>query len=85
MILILHEYMSKIGLNVDYTSGKQLPLDQQMLKKLASMNRRIDPGMKWTPVFGRYGFLKGNNPFLFQFSISLMFLQMVRLRNIDID
>ncbi|KAK5743441.1 hypothetical protein LTR17_002616 [Elasticomyces elasticus] len=45
------------SLNIDYDTGKPGTGESgSMLKKLAS-NRRVDPGMKWSPVFGRYSFL----------------------------
>ncbi|KAK3952231.1 hypothetical protein QBC32DRAFT_341985 [Pseudoneurospora amorphoporcata] len=45
------------SLNVDYDTGK--PAQGEMgtvLKKLMG-DRRVDPGMKWSPVFGRYAFV----------------------------
>ncbi|EXJ80159.1 hypothetical protein A1O1_08301 [Capronia coronata CBS 617.96] len=45
------------SLNVDYTTGKVGEGEAgKILKKLQS-DRRVDPGAKWSPVFGRYGFL----------------------------
>lgn len=45
------------SLNIDYSTGKPGTGEAgSMLKKLNS-NRRVDPGMKWSPVFGRYSFL----------------------------
>ncbi|KIX94295.1 uncharacterized protein Z520_10005 [Fonsecaea multimorphosa CBS 102226] len=45
------------SLNVDYTTGKVGQGESgKILKKLQS-DRRVDPGAKWSPVFGRYGFL----------------------------
>lgn len=44
------------SLNVDYKTGQWLPSDQQPLKRLMR-DRRVDPGMKYSPVFGRYGYL----------------------------
>lgn len=45
------------SLNVDYDTG-QTALGERgtVLKKLMS-DRRVDAGAKWSPVFGRYGFL----------------------------
>ncbi|KAF3936677.1 hypothetical protein ABW19_dt0200071 [Dactylella cylindrospora] len=45
------------SLNVDYKTGRQLPVAEQMLKRLADMKRRVDPGMGYSPIFGRYGFV----------------------------
>ena len=45
------------SLNVDYDTGR--PAEGEMgtvLKKLMK-DRRVDPGMKWNPVFGRYAAL----------------------------
>ncbi|KIW98388.1 uncharacterized protein Z519_00048 [Cladophialophora bantiana CBS 173.52] len=45
------------SLNVDYATGKVGQGESgKILKKLQS-DRRVDPGAKWSPVFGRYGFL----------------------------
>ncbi|OAG43340.1 hypothetical protein AYO21_02277 [Fonsecaea monophora] len=45
------------SLNVDYSTGKVGEGESgKILKKLQS-DRRVDPGAKWSPVFGRYGFL----------------------------
>ncbi|KAK4955345.1 hypothetical protein LTR10_007540 [Elasticomyces elasticus] len=49
------------SLNIDYDTGKPGTGESgSMLKKLAS-NRRVDPGMKWSPVFGRYSFLNAGS------------------------
>jgi uncharacterized protein YcbX len=46
------------SLNVDYGTGKVGEGETgKVLKKLQS-DRRVDKGAKWSPVFGRYGFLK---------------------------
>ena len=45
------------SLNVDYKTGNVAEGDYgKVLKKMQS-DRRVDPGAKWSPVFGRYGFL----------------------------
>ncbi|OAP56618.1 hypothetical protein AYL99_08730 [Fonsecaea erecta] len=45
------------SLNVDYATGKVGEGESgKILKKLQS-DRRVDLGAKWSPVFGRYGFL----------------------------
>ncbi|KAF3907562.1 hypothetical protein AA313_de0203080 [Arthrobotrys entomopaga] len=44
-------------LNVDYQTGKQLPVNEQMLKRLSDMKRRVDSGHGYSPIFGRYGFV----------------------------
>ena len=46
------------SLNIDYGTGKvALGESGKILKKLNS-DRRVDQGAKWSPVFGRYGFLR---------------------------
>ncbi|KAK4239599.1 hypothetical protein C8A03DRAFT_32361 [Achaetomium macrosporum] len=45
------------SLNVDYQIGKPAEgVLGQVLKRLMK-DRRVDPGSKWSPVFGRYAFL----------------------------
>lgn len=45
------------SVNVDYKTGKVAQGEEgTVLKKLMS-DRRVDPGHKYSPVFGRYGFL----------------------------
>jgi hypothetical protein len=49
------------SLNVDYSTGRTAKGERgTVLKKLMS-DRRVDTGSKYSPVFGRYGFLT-NNP-----------------------
>ena len=44
------------SINVDLETGRMGEGESgQLLKKLMK-DRRIDPGNKWTPIFGRYGF-----------------------------
>lgn len=45
------------SLNVDYATGKPGIGEAGKVLKLLSKDRRVDPGTKWSPVFGRYGFL----------------------------
>jgi uncharacterized protein YcbX len=46
------------SLNVDYATGKAgTGVSGQMLKKLMK-DRRVDGGAKYSPVFGRYGYLE---------------------------
>ena len=47
-----------VSLNVDYETGKIGTGESgQVLKKLMK-DRRVDSGSKWSPIFGRYGFLE---------------------------
>jgi len=56
--IILTQNCSRCNsLNVDYATGKVGEGEAgKILKKLQS-DRRVDMGAKWSPVFGRYGFL----------------------------
>lgn len=48
------------SINIDYTTGKPGTGESgKVLKKLQS-DRRVDPGGKYSPVFGRYSFLQPN-------------------------
>lgn len=42
-----------MSLNVDYETGKQ----EGVMLKLLQRDRRVDAGMKYSPIFGRYGFV----------------------------
>ncbi|KAF7947979.1 hypothetical protein EAE96_009048 [Botrytis aclada] len=46
-----------VSLNVDHETGTSFPKEKEVLKLLMK-DRRVDPGMKYSPIFGRYGFLK---------------------------
>ncbi|KAH8808856.1 hypothetical protein F5884DRAFT_793563 [Xylogone sp. PMI_703] len=46
-----------VSLNVDYKTGKPGTGPTGNVLKLLMKDRRIDPGSKWSPIFGRYGFL----------------------------
>jgi len=50
------------SINVDYDSGEfgdaNLPGGEEPLKYLMK-DRRVDRGAKWSPIFGRYGWLEG--------------------------
>lgn len=45
------------SLNVDYTTGKPGAGDNGALLKKLMVDRRVDKGAKYSPVFGRYAFL----------------------------
>ncbi len=45
-----------VSLTVDYTSGKAGAGRDGGILKLLQKDRRVDPGMKYSPIFGRYGF-----------------------------
>jgi uncharacterized protein YcbX len=46
-----------ISLNVDYETGKSGTGRAGEVLKLLNKDRRIDLGAKYSPVFGRYGFV----------------------------
>ncbi|KAJ8060219.1 hypothetical protein OCU04_010562 [Sclerotinia nivalis] len=45
-----------VSLNVDYEKGTGAPKGEGVLKLLMK-DRRVDEGMKYSPIFGRYGFM----------------------------
>nr|POE78058.1 uncharacterized protein ycbx [Quercus suber] len=45
------------SINIDYDTGKQGETPSGKILKELSRDRRVDPGMKWSPIFGRYSFL----------------------------
>ena len=47
-----------VSINVDYSTGKFGTGEANVLKTLMK-DRRVDKGCKYSPIFGRYGFLKG--------------------------
>jgi len=48
-----------VSLNVDYSTGKIGTGESGKVLKKLMKDRRVDPGAKWSPIFGRYGFLDG--------------------------
>ncbi|KAI8719981.1 MOSC domain-containing protein [Fusarium sp. LHS14.1] len=49
------------SLNVDYTTGRAGKTEAGKVLKKLSKDRRVDAGMKWSPIFGRYGFLTSSS------------------------
>jgi uncharacterized protein YcbX len=50
-----------VSINVDYKTGQPgSGPSGEILKKLQK-NRRVDPGNKWSPIFGRYSFWNPKN------------------------
>ncbi|KAH6661540.1 hypothetical protein F5X68DRAFT_195968 [Plectosphaerella plurivora] len=45
------------SLNVDYATGKPGVSEAGKVLKKLSRDRRVDPGTKWSPIFGKYGFI----------------------------
>lgn len=53
---LMHNCVRCKSINIDYATGDfGKGEDKQVLKKLQK-DRRVDTGMKWSPVFGRYAF-----------------------------
>jgi uncharacterized protein YcbX len=46
-----------VSLNVDHEKGIAPPKGEGVLKLMMG-DRRVDPGMKYSPIFGRYGFVR---------------------------
>jgi uncharacterized protein YcbX len=46
------------SLNVDYKTGRVGEGEAGKILKLLQRDRRVDLGAKWSPIFGRYGFLE---------------------------
>lgn len=44
-------------LNVNYATGKSGESEAGRILKMLSKDRRVDPGAKWSPIFGKYGFV----------------------------
>ncbi|CAD6446338.1 d101e1b4-c531-4bb9-a673-65e241975134 [Sclerotinia trifoliorum] len=49
-----------VSLNVDHEKGTGAPKGEGVLKLLMK-DRRVDEGVKYSPIFGRYGFLGGGS------------------------
>lgn len=45
-----------MSLNVDYDTGRMAEGELGTVLKKLARDRRVDPGHRWSPVFGRYGF-----------------------------
>ncbi|TKA27063.1 hypothetical protein B0A50_05254 [Salinomyces thailandicus] len=45
------------SINIDYATGAPGTGEQGKMLKALSSNRRVDKGVKWSPIFGRYSFL----------------------------
>ncbi|KAL0944472.1 MOSC domain-containing protein [Colletotrichum truncatum] len=50
------------SLNVDYALGRQAPGPEGKLLNTLMKDRRVDPGHKYAPIFGRYAFLSVDGP-----------------------
>lgn len=47
-----------VSINIDYATGKPGKGESGKILKMLNKDRRVDAGNKWSPIFGRYGFLK---------------------------
>ena len=47
-----------VSINIDYATGKQAQGQVGAVFKKLMKDRRVDKGTKYSPIFGRYGFLK---------------------------
>lgn len=54
---LVHNCARCKSINVDYRTGKPGEGEEGNVLKKLQRDRRVDPGMKWSPVFGRYAFL----------------------------
>ena len=56
-IILTQNCVRCVSLNVDYATGKPGTGEAGSILKKLMKDRRVDPGTKYSPVFGRYGFL----------------------------
>ncbi|KAF6844493.1 MOSC domain-containing protein [Colletotrichum musicola] len=49
------------SLNVDYATGRQAAGQEGKLLNALMKDRRVDPGHKYAPIFGRYAFLSSSS------------------------
>ena len=47
-----------VSINVDYSTGKAAKGDEGSVLKKLMKDRRVDGGNKYSPIFGRYGFME---------------------------
>jgi uncharacterized protein YcbX len=62
-ILLTHNCGRCTSINVDYRTGRPGTGDSGAVLKKLMKDRRVDPGHKYAPIFGRYGFLPSDNTF----------------------
>ncbi|KAK0752920.1 hypothetical protein B0T18DRAFT_423564 [Schizothecium vesticola] len=55
-VLLTGNCVRCMSLNVDYETGKMATGELGTVLKKLARDRRVDPGHRWSPVFGRYGF-----------------------------
>jgi uncharacterized protein YcbX len=54
---LVHNCVRCASINIDYSTGKPDKGEEGSVLKKLQRDRRVDSGAKWSPVFGRYGFL----------------------------
>ncbi|KAI9704587.1 MAG: hypothetical protein M1820_005500 [Bogoriella megaspora] len=54
---LIHNCARCSSINIDYDTGKPGTGESGTILKKLMKDRRVDPGTKWSPIFGRYGFL----------------------------
>lgn len=55
-VLLTGNCVRCMSLNVDYDTGRMAEGELGTVLKKLARDRRVDPGHRWSPVFGRYGF-----------------------------
>jgi uncharacterized protein YcbX len=55
---LLHNCLRCQSINIDYATGKPGTGEAGTVLKKLQKDRRVDTGSKYSPVFGRYGFLE---------------------------
>lgn len=61
-LLLTSNCVRCMSLNVNYDTGTMDTDGPGQIFKKLTKDRRVDQGAKYSPVFGRYGFLKGSDP-----------------------
>lgn len=56
-LILTQNCLRCVSINVDYNTGRPATGEEGQVLKRLMKDRRVDKGMKWSPVFGRYGFL----------------------------
>jgi uncharacterized protein YcbX len=56
-IACVHNCARCQSINVDYATGAIAANEAGKMLKMMQKDRRVDPGMKYSPVFGRYAFI----------------------------
>ena len=54
---LVHNCARCASINIDYNTGKPSTGESETILKKLMKDRRVDPGAKWSPIFGRYAYL----------------------------